>query len=73
MKLPKFLLADNSEYPDAVYVIHAEYPKFIINLNNDKINWLDSLAQENKVEATQIVQTLIADAMAFFDREMQSL
>ncbi len=71
MELPKFLLGDNTDYPDAVFVIHTEYPRFIINLNNDEINWFDNLEQENKAEAVEFVQELIKDATSFFDRETQ--
>jgi len=71
MELPKFLLGDNTDYPDAVFVIHTQFPKFIINLNDDDITWFDSLVQEDKVEAAEFVQTLIKDATSFFDRETQ--
>ena len=27
MKLPKFLMADNSEFPEDLFVVHTEYPK----------------------------------------------
>jgi len=71
MELPKFLLGDNTDYPDAVFVIHTEYPRFVINLNNDEINWFDNLEQENKSDAVEFVQELIKDATSFFDRETQ--
>ena len=28
MKLPKFLLADNSDFPEDLFVVHTEYPRF---------------------------------------------
>jgi len=71
MELPKFLLGDNTDYPNAVFIIHTEYPRFVINLENDNITWLDSLEQEDKAEAAEFVQTLIKDATSFFDRETQ--
>ena len=33
MELPKFLLGDNTDFPDDIFVIHLDYPRFIINLN----------------------------------------
>ena len=30
MELPKFLLGDNTDYPTAIFVVHTEYPRFII-------------------------------------------
>ena len=35
MELPKFVLADNTDFPDDVYVIHLDYPRFILNVQNE--------------------------------------
>ena len=35
MSFPKFLLGDNTDFPDSIFVIHTEFPRFIINLEND--------------------------------------
>ena len=32
MTLPKFLLGDNTDHPEDIFIIHTEYPQFIINL-----------------------------------------
>ena len=36
MEIPKFLLADNSKFGEAVFVLHTDYPKFLINIVNKK-------------------------------------
>ena len=36
---PKFLLGDNTDYPDAIFIIHTEFPRFILNLANDEVEW----------------------------------
>ena len=37
MQLPKFVLADNSDFPDDIFIIHLDFPRFLINLNIKKI------------------------------------
>jgi len=37
MELPKFVLADNSDFPDDIFIIHLEYPRFLINLKDDSV------------------------------------
>ena len=34
MNLPKFLLADNSQFPEDIFVLHTEFPRFMINLKD---------------------------------------
>lgn len=71
MNLPKFLLADNSDFPDDIFVLHTEYPQFIINLVNDEIEWLEDVRGEKESELTNEVSELVEQASAFYDREME--
>ena len=48
MNFPKFLVADNTDLPDAVYIVHTEFPAFIFNLENDEIKWLDDIGDESE-------------------------
>lgn len=69
--LPKFLLADNSELPEAVFIVHTEYPRFVLNLENDDVTWFDALDPEDGKETLESeVQELIAEAEAFYQREV---
>lgn len=70
MTLPKYLLADNSNYPDDHYVIHLEFPRFILNLKDDSIEWLEVFSVEDQEEVTKQIAELIDDATRFFDEEM---
>lgn len=70
MELPKFLLGDNTDYKDAIFVIHTEYPRFVINLQDDDITWFDNLEDETEDGILDLVQDLVEQANAFFDREM---
>ncbi len=69
--LPKFLLADNSELPEAVFIVHTEYPRFVLNLENDDVTWFDALDPEDGKEILETeVQELISEAEAFYQREV---
>jgi hypothetical protein len=71
MKLPKFLLGDNTDHQDDIFVIHTEFPQFIINLVDDEIEWLEDLSGENEAELTEETENLIKLASSFYDREME--
>ncbi len=73
MQLPKFLIGDHSEYSDAIFVIHTEYPRFIINLVDDEIIWLEDLLGENEEELSLEMAHLIEEAGQFYDKEIESL
>ena len=70
MTLPKFLLGDNTDHPDDIFVVHTEYPQFIINLVNDEIEWMDDLQGDEEELAIEIAQ-LIEEASLFYDKEME--
>ncbi|MGK0308236.1 MAG: hypothetical protein ACI8RP_001195 [Urechidicola sp.] len=71
MELPNFLLGDNTDHQDAIFVIHTEYPRFIINLVDDEIEWFESLERNDEDELAIEVAGLIEEASAFYDREMK--
>ena len=70
MKPPKFLLGDNTDFPDSVFVIHTEYPRFILNLKNDEVDWLEEFSQEDRRELELEAERLIGEATEFYDREV---
>jgi len=70
MEFPKFLLGDNTDYPTAIFVVHTEYPRFIINLENDEVEWLEDFTQEDESELECEGENLIKAAIAFYDREI---
>lgn len=71
MELPKFLMGDNTEHQDAIFVIHTEYPRFIINLVDDEIDWWESFERSDEEALAVEVATLIEEASAFYDEEMK--
>lgn len=70
MKIPKFLLGDNTDCPDDIFIVHTEYPQFIINLINDEIEWLDDI-KGDEVELANEIKDLIEQASVFYDREIE--
>ncbi|MDN3724670.1 hypothetical protein QRD02_09760 [Aequorivita sp. SDUM287046] len=70
MDFPKYLLGDNSDYPTAIFVIHTEFPRFIINLENDEVEWLEDFDAEDQKELEAEAENLIQGANDFYDREI---
>lgn len=70
MELPKFLLADNTDFPEAIFIVHTEFPRFIINLENDEVEWLEEFSKEDEADLMEETEGLIEAATAFYDREV---
>lgn len=70
MELPKFLLGDNTDYPNGIFIVHTEFPRFVINLENDEVEWLEEFSKEDEKELEDEAENLIEAATAFYDREV---
>lgn len=70
MQLPKFILGDNTDHPNAIYVIHTEFPRFIINLENDEVEWFEDFDEEDQSELESETENMIKLATEFYDREI---
>ena len=70
MQLPKFILGDNLDYPNAIYVIHTEFPRFIINLENDEIEWFEDFDVDDQDELEAEAENMIRLATEFYDKEI---
>jgi len=70
MELPKFILGDNSEFPTAIFIIHTAFPRFIINLENDEIEWFEDFDKSDEEELLDEAETCIKEATAFYDKEI---
>jgi hypothetical protein len=71
MELPKFLLADNSNFPEDIFVLHTEFPRFLINLKDDEIEWFEDLSGEREDDITDEVSNLIESASKFYDDQVK--
>ncbi len=70
--LPRFLLADNSqELPETIFVVHTEYPKFIVEsdiddfYSNQLIHWIDE-----EPDSEETITTLLEEAEDFLIDEL---
>ena len=68
--LPKFLMADNTDLPEAIFIVHTEYPRFVLNLENDEVEWFDALEKDDKADLDTEVAQLIGLAEEFYQREV---
>ena len=73
MEVPKFLIADNSTLEEEIFVLHMEYPRFLLNVSNDDILWLEEFTKEDEVELSKVTESLIDEALTFFDSEIENL
>ncbi|MFV0223607.1 hypothetical protein OBJ96_00645 [Empedobacter falsenii] len=74
MELPKFLLADNSRMPEKIFILHTEYPRFLLDVETDDIEWFEDISEEeDNEEFNTEVANLIEDALDFHDQEMSFL
>jgi len=72
--LPKFLLADNSqEMPDFIYVVHNEFPRFIVGSDiedfslNQEIHWIDDEPTDKA-----LITELLTEAEEFLETELEN-
>jgi hypothetical protein len=70
MELPKFLLGDNTDFPDDIFIIHLDYPRFIINLKDDEVEFIEEDEDLDEAELNAEMENLITLANAFYDREI---
>ena len=68
--MPKFLLGDNTDFPEDIFILHLEFPRFILNLKNDELELIDETDELNDAELQNEITALVEEAVAFYDREM---
>ncbi|WP_264558120.1 hypothetical protein [Flavobacterium sp. N2270] len=71
MNLPKFVIGDNTDFPEDIFVIHLDFPQFIINLKDDEVEFLEDISAEDERELETEMEHLITLAEEFYDREME--
>lgn len=71
MQLPKFLLGDNTDCPEDIFIIHLDFPRFIVNLKDDEVELLDETDELSDAELQTEMIALIEEASLFYDREVQ--
>ncbi len=72
MEFPKFLLGDNTDFPDDIFIIHLDYPRFMVNLKDDELELLEEVDDEmTEAELQTELTSLVSQAVEFYDREMK--
>jgi len=72
MELPKFLLGDHSDLQEDIFVIHLDFPRFIINLKDDEVELLEDLTSQDQEAMEQELGDLIEAAGEFYDQQMKA-
>jgi len=73
MDVPKFLIADSSELENTIFVLHTAYPRFLINVINDEIHWMEEFEKEDLEELESQITQLIVEALSYYDKEIKNL
>lgn len=71
METPEFLIADNSKFPDKIFILHTEFPRFLLDVETEEVEWFDAIEEEEGVDLEAEIADLIGKAFDFFDREME--
>ena len=71
MTYPKFVIGDNTDFPEDIFIIHLEYPRFIINLKDDEVEFMEEAEDLDEGELNSEMEGLIVLANEFYDREME--
>lgn len=72
MQTPEFLIADSSEFPDKIYILHTEFPRFLLDVETEEIEWFDVPEEEADVDMEAEIAALLEQAYQFFDREINT-
>jgi hypothetical protein len=64
------VLGDNTDFPDDIFVIHLDFPRFVINLRNDEVEIIDDIEEAEEQELSEELERLIVEATEFYDREI---
>ncbi len=72
MDVPKFLIADSSELENTIFVLHTVYPRFLVNVINDEIHWMEEFEKEDREELESQITQLISEALSYYDKEIKN-
>jgi hypothetical protein len=70
MELPKFLLGDNTDFQEDIFIVHLDYPRFIINLKDDEVEFIEE-AEDLDEGVKSRNGRIDSFTNEFYDREME--
>lgn len=71
MNLPRFLLGDNTDFPEDVFIIHLEFPRFVLNVASGEVEWLEEFSSGDQEEIQKEGHKFIEEAMTYYERELK--
>ncbi len=78
MEYPKYLMADNSQNPDKLYVVHTQNPHFIYDVMEEDFVWIEDNIEEvigsnEDADLSNAMADLIEGALTFCRAEMENM
>ena len=73
MELPKFMMVDHSEHDGDIFILHTEFPRFVVNLVTEDIEWFEDISAEDENEIGVELEKLIIAADKFYESEIEKL
>ena len=64
-------MGDNVHFPEDIFVVHLEYPRFVINLKDDSIEFLEEISNADKDLLEEETKNLVEEASRFYDEQME--
>ena len=72
MEIPKFLIADNSELPEKIFILHTDFPRFLLDIETEEIEFYDEIEEDPESDIETEIAELLEQAFQFFDKEMDT-
>ena len=57
---------------NTIFVVHTAYPRFLINVINDEILWMEEFEKEDSEELESQITQLIDEALSYYDKEIKN-
>ena len=52
-------------------MVHTEFPRFILNVTNDEIQWFEDFSEEDEELLPKEAENFVKEALEFYDREVE--
>ena len=73
MELPKFMMVEHSEHENDIFILHTEFPRFMVNLVTEDVEWFEDVSAEDENEIGVEMEKLIIAADKFYESEVEKL
>ncbi|MGB0868758.1 MAG: hypothetical protein ACPG6V_03240 [Flavobacteriales bacterium] len=78
MEYPKYLMADNSQNPEKLFVVHTQDPHFIYDVMEEDFVWIEDNIEEvigsgEEADLSNALAELIEGALTFCRSEMENM